>query len=359
MKSKLVFVGDIFPANLHYTIGFGVASKFASNKGKLWLNSVKKYFERADIGFGNLESPLTNEEKLPQENCFLGSTTFATFLREAGINIVSVANNHILEGGADGFLSTINALRNANIRYVGENRDGTSNIEVLNIRQIEIGVAAFNAVKNGENNNILAEYNDNNVLRALNKMCSLKLDYKIISLHWGDEFVSIPSKWQIDTAHKLIDFGADIIVGHHPHVLQPIERYREGIIFYSLGNFIFDMIWSDKVRKGIVANIILQKGKEIELNTIPIYLGKDYIPHRDDDISRFEKRFEKNHRKMTYLLSSGERNYGKYYQRNLKLCTIYQRIMMKIFLLRHWGQVSSKTKKMLRSRFLSRMMIRK
>lgn len=80
-----------------------------------------------------------------------------------------------------------------------------------------------------------------------------------MSLHWGNEYIHYPSISQIKLAHKIIDAGIDIIIGHHPHVIQPVERYKNGVIFYSLGNFLFDMLWSKKVRHGMIAKIKFDK----------------------------------------------------------------------------------------------------
>lgn len=361
MKANLVFVGDIFPANLHYTIGFGVASQFARNNGKLWVDTIKEYFDKADISFGNLEAALISEKKCPQEKCFAGSTIFATFLKEVGINIVSLANNHILQEGLEGYISTKKALENNNIRYIGESIDGTSNIEIFEVDGIKIGLAGFNNIDidKTKNRNVYAEYVDKNIIKALNIMASLKLDYKIISLHWGDEYSVIPSREQSVAAHKFVDFGADIIVGHHPHVIQPIERYKKGVIFYSLGNFIFDMVWSKKVRTGMVVNVTLEKGHRIKYHPTPVYIGNDYIPRKINNVVAHEEWTKKVKKRMRYHFPLSDKYYDKYYQINFRLNMAYQRIMMKVFLIMHWSKVSRKTKKILITSLLSKIKINK
>ena len=146
--------------------------------------------------------------------------------------MVSIANNHILEQGIKGMFSTKEALKKNCINYVGEFHDGTSNIETFEANGIRIGIAGFNDIHNIENGNIYAEYSEQNVKKALDIMSALELDYKIIIFHWGDEYIHIPSRIQIEAAHKFIDRGADIIVGHHPHVIQPVERYKKGFKIY-------------------------------------------------------------------------------------------------------------------------------
>jgi len=102
-----------------------------------------------------------------------------------------------------------------------------------------------------------------------------KVDFVVLSLHWGIELSEYPSPEQVEMAHRLVDAGAEVIIGHHPHVLQGIERYKRGLIFYSLGNFIFDnyagkvvykRMW-EKRKQGIVAVIHLEK------ENLPTYLS--------------------------------------------------------------------------------------
>ena len=360
MKLNLVFVGDIFPANMGYNIGFGVASQFAQNNGESWLDILKQYFSKADISLGNLESPLIDKEKNPQGKAFAGSTDFASFLKKSGMNMVSMANNHILEQGIEGVLSTKEALRKNSIRYVGEFLDGTSIIETFKANGIKIGIAGFNDTHNIENRNIYAEYSEQNVIKALDIMSSLEVDYKIMTFHWGDEYIHIPSRRQIEAAHKSIDQGADIILGHHPHVIQPVERYKKGLIFYSLGNFIFDMIWSDYVRLGMVANVTLEKGKKIKYNTIPIYISDDYIPRKINNCRWYRKLIEKIEKRMLsffYLADSSlsDLDYDKNYERSARANNIYQRIMMKVFIIKQWKKVSYESKSMLISNILSKL----
>ncbi|MHA1381512.1 MAG: CapA family protein [Candidatus Helarchaeota archaeon] len=360
MNLNLTFVGDIFPANMEYNIGFGVANQFVYQDSEVWLNIIKQYFSKADFSLGNLESPLIDKEKNPQNKAYAGSKNFASFLEKTGIKMVSIANNHILEQGIEGVLSTKKALKKNNIQYVGELHDGTSNIATFEYNGIIIGIAGFNDIHNIENKDIYAEYSDQNVIKALNIMSSLKVDYKIVTFHWGDEYVHIPSRKQIEAAHKFIEYGADIIVGHHPHVIQPIERYKKGLIFYSLGNFIFDMIWSDYVRLGMVANVTLEKGKKIKCNIIPIYIGNDYIPRKVNNFRWCQKLVRRTEKKMFsfYSLSDSylsDLEYDKNYNRDVKINSIYQRVMMKIFIIKHWKKISYRSKRMLISNILLKL----
>ncbi len=91
-------------------------------------------------------------------------------------------------------------------------------------------------------------------------------------MHWGAEYKKEPALSQKELAHQIIDSGAKIIIGHHPHVTQPTEEYKNGLIFYSLGNFVFDQPWSEETKKGNIAKIIFE-GKNIKsFEEIPVYI---------------------------------------------------------------------------------------
>lgn len=353
-KVKITFVGDIFPANLHYTIGFGVASEFYKHRGKPWVAQLQSFFKDNDIVFGNLESPLIDDELFTTTNCFAGSYEFAPFLKQIGVNIVSIANNHILEQGLEGFQSTIDYLEKNQIHYVGKITNGASNIVTIKWSDIKIGFAGFNDIHDIPNPDLYANYKEESVLKALYKMDEMNLDYKIISIHWGDEFINFPSLKQIESAHKFIENGADIIVGHHPHVVQPIEKFKNGLIFYSLGNFIFDMIWSKNVRRGIIVKVILEKGKDIIFDIVPICIGRDYIPYNNNK-KEIEKIFIGN---SSLLDNYSAKEYCKLYEKKQKFNLSYQRIMMKLFLLKNLKRLSPQTKSILYRKLHSKIKIK-
>ena len=98
-------------------------------------------------------------------------------------------------------------------------------------------------------------------------------------MHSGTEYVNDPNKRQIEFAHNAIDFGADLIIGHHPHVVQTIEKYKDKYIFYSLGNFIFDQMWSQETKEGLIVKFIFEKNKNIQFSIIPIVI-EDYSQPR-------------------------------------------------------------------------------
>lgn len=329
---KISLVGDVFLSNMDYTKGFGVGARLLNEGVKLLNPDTIRSSCACDVLFGNLESPLIEDDTFVKNGCFAGSVKFTSILQTLGFNILSISNNHILEQGIDGFLSTTNALEKADIKYVGKNSEAKSNIEIIEVKGLKFGFAGFNAIKDLPNPNMHAELTYDNVIRTLDEMDWIGLDYKLVSFHWGDEYIHIPSFEQIALAHKIIDYGADVIIGHHPHVIQPIEKYNNGIIIYSLGNFIFDYLFSSEFKTGMKVDLFFSSSKIIEYAVSQVCLNEnDLNSIRNTQSLRDD--LDKNYLKMLSL-SASESNYCKYYKRILHLNKYYQRLLMKFRLIR-------------------------
>jgi poly-gamma-glutamate synthesis protein (capsule biosynthesis protein) len=325
---RLTLAGDIFPADMDYTIGLGIRSKFSRNKGNHCGRYLQDIFKDSDISFANLESPLMESMSDLQKESFVGDFEFASFLKMIGIDILSIANNHILEHGETGFVSTLRALEDNDLKYVGLNNNGLSNVVTYNIKDISIGFAAFNQIQNIRNPGLYADFEEKYIFNTIDYMHGLNLDFKILSFHWGDEYIHIPSYNQIKLAHAFIDRGVDIIIGHHPHVFQPIERYKNGLIIYSLGNCIFDMLFSRMVKTGMIVNVQLSRNHDLKYTILPIILSDKYFFRKGDPQS-----LKKYYSKMKELYIKGEKKYQCYYRRIHQYNHIYQRFLMKIYLL--------------------------
>ena len=178
---ELTFVGDIFPANLDSTIGFGIASELYRHNGHPWEKSIKEITQDSDFVFGNLESPLSFDENEATTISFLGSYKFAAFLKECGFSVLSVANNHILEKGEKGFIETINILNNANIEPVGFQKKYNSNLVIFEKNDIKLGFAAYNSVHDIENPNLYADFSIDKTIGSLNRMNNSGVNCKIIN----------------------------------------------------------------------------------------------------------------------------------------------------------------------------------
>lgn len=252
-QATLVAVGDIM---LSRTVGkrmrqYGIDYPFASTTSLI---------ADADIAFGNLETPIIlGPEVQPFEMVFRADPEAARALKDTGFDILSLANNHTPNLGPEGILETLRYLDTEGIMHVGAGKD-----------DIEAGQPMF-IIANGIVFAFLA-YNDSDVVPALweaasgnpgtalmrveNMIKAVKgannfADIVIVSMHSGTEYEPLPNERQIRFAHAAIDAGAEMVVGHHPHVVQSIEIYKGKYIFYSLGNFVFDQMWSRETREGL------------------------------------------------------------------------------------------------------------
>jgi len=237
-KVRFMAVGDM-------QLGQGVGPRIKQN-GSPWLfEKVMPIISQADLLFGNLECPLsTHDEPAQKRYVFRGDPALAHELKSHGFDALSVANNHAYDHGKTALGDTLRNLKAAGITSVG---GGFGNDEPYKPKIVEVNnmKIAFLGAQNigwyGTSDGVpgIAMINEKRLIEEIKNIRN-KSDFIIVSLHWGIEYTDNPLDTQKELAHKLMDNGADIIIGHHPHVLQGIERYKNGYIAYSLGNFIFN-----------------------------------------------------------------------------------------------------------------------
>lgn len=214
----------------------------------------------ADITFGNLEAPfLDNCPTTETGMIFCGRPEAIEGLNFAGFDVLSLANNHILNYDQKGLDFTQKLLSSSDILY--SPLTSPKDITKLVKNNLSFGFLSFD----------LVTYPHFSPIPQISQI-SPTVDILIVSLHWGTEYQKNPTKEQVELAHQIINAGAKIIIGHHPHVTQPTEEYKNGLIFYSLGNFVFDQSWSEETKKGNIAKIVFE-GKNIKsFEEIPVYI---------------------------------------------------------------------------------------
>jgi poly-gamma-glutamate synthesis protein (capsule biosynthesis protein) len=265
---KLFFIGDIMLAR-------GVEQKILKN-GNDFLFPFKKiinYLNSFDYVIGNLEGQITlNNKKIGGIYSFRMKPEAAWALAQANIKIVNLANNHMLDYDFRGFLDTLENLNNEHILYFGNSYEPLIVVK----ENTKIGFLGFTEfLKNFEVNE---EKNKVGIAIIRDNLCQViqnakeKTDILIISFHWGEEYQKLANDFQRKIAKEAIDCGGDLIIGHHPHVIQDIEKYNGKYIFYSLGNFIFDQNFSKETMEGGGVEVII-KDKKIE----NIYFRKFYL----------------------------------------------------------------------------------
>jgi gamma-polyglutamate biosynthesis protein CapA len=257
---------------------FGVASVIDRKGIDYFFDDVRPIFNDGDIVFGNLECTISSEKAADGQDLkyFCAQPGVVKGLKSAHFNMLSVANNHIMEHEGVIFQNTVRLLRDNGILPVGI----TDNIEIINIKGYKIAFMAYSFI---EDNNPNSCYNkissEEPIIIDVQKIRSL-VDVIIISLHWGFEYVPYPSPEQILIGRKIIDAGADVILGGHPHVTQSYEIYKNRPIIYSLGNFVFDQTYIPTTRESFIAEICFSDTFDVvDVSIIPIIINKiDYRP---------------------------------------------------------------------------------
>ncbi|MBI1886331.1 MAG: CapA family protein [Chloroflexi bacterium] len=252
-------VGDVM---LGRTLGDGIR-----RSGPLYpFEPVLDLLRDADITFANLESPLSERgEPAPKDFVFRGPTEGAEGLAQAGIDIVSLANNHALDYGLTALADTRAALAAAGVLYAGAggNEAGARAPVIVGRKGLRLAFLAYVNTPSDSGSGFdvsgtAATAGRAGVAWATAEAVAADVaaargqaDIVIVSLHTGPEYQEPPSPLQVEVARAAIDAGAALVLGHHPHVLQGIERYKRGLIIYSLGNFVFDFDSVDYAHPGL------------------------------------------------------------------------------------------------------------
>ena len=248
--------------------------------------NIKDVFQNYDIIFGNLETVLSNRGTQVQKRVPLwANPDKIIYLKNAGFDIVNLANNHITDYGEPGLLDTMSILKRNDIKFVGAGANINDALKpvIFERNELKIGFLGFTSAGSiaKEEGSGCAPANKELIIKCISKLRK-EVDILVISLHWGIEYVFYPSPEQQKLARTFIDNGADLIIGHHPHVIQGIEKYKDKLVVYSLGNCNFG-VEQDKNYEGANIGVILsvEFSKEGIKNygLIPIEIDSNYIPH--------------------------------------------------------------------------------
>lgn len=197
-----------------------------------------------DLFMVNLEHPITtSSSSIPKEFNFKMHPKYLRALQHAGITLVNAANNHVADFGLGGLFDTMQYLDSVGIGYVGigKNLDEARKPFIVELKGWRVGFLGYHG--NGRFSATttragVAPRVEQHIIDDVRKL-KPRVDFLVVNFHWGVELAEQPDEDQIRLAHRVVDAGADLIVGHHPHVLQGVERYNGATIVYSLGNFVF------------------------------------------------------------------------------------------------------------------------
>jgi poly-gamma-glutamate synthesis protein (capsule biosynthesis protein) len=261
----IVFTGDLnfaqhFEDAMHYR-PFDVFAKW---------DKIGEY----DLMMVNLENAVTRSvDSVEKEFVFKMKHEFLPFFSKARISVVNCANNHTADFRTKGILETIQRLDSAGIKHVGIGRNLSEACRpvILTVNGIRIGFLGYGDIGSyiaSKKRAGRAPLRKALILDNVKKLRSL-VDFIIVNLHWGEELAKEPDSSQIVLAHQIVDGGADLIVGHHAHVLQGIERYHKKIIAYSLGNYIFGGNTKSTNSETAVLKVRFTQ-KEMDVQPVPI-----------------------------------------------------------------------------------------
>lgn len=238
--NRLLFGGDVM-----LTRQVGVVA--AQQKDPAWpFRQIAADFAKADIAFVNLESPFTDKGAPTRSGMvFRADPANIAGLVLAGIDVVSFANNHTRDSHEYGLLYTLDLLDRNKIAVAGVGRDeaGARAGVVLERQGVKFGFVAYTYdQRNGNHQTDDARINGLDLVRLREDIGSMRSrsNVTIVSIHAGTEYAKQPNEQQRLMAQAAIEAGAALVIGHHPHVTQPCEDYRTGVICYSLGNLVFD-----------------------------------------------------------------------------------------------------------------------
>ena len=260
-KVTMGFVGDVM---LDRGVEFYI-DKYAEGNFKFPFQYVAEITSEYDILFGNLEGPISDTgQDLRKLYSFRMDPDAILGLEYAGFDVVSVANNHAFDWGGEAFRDTLSRLDLAGIVHVGENYRYKI-IEAKGARVAFLAFSQFSGFRESEFKENIMEARKNS-------------DIVVVSFHFGDEYAP-PTDFQKRISHLAVDSGADLVIGHHPHVIQPSEYYKEKYIIYSLGNFVFDQNFSAETMEGLVVEVEFDKDKISAIKERKVKIDEKYRPY--------------------------------------------------------------------------------
>lgn len=261
---------------------------------------VKEYIESSDLSIGNFET-VTGGDDLGFHGFPMFNSPESTILaiKDTGFDILTTANNHSLDQGKEGLINTIDNIENQGMKNIGTYKEQDTPILIEEINEIKLALLSYSYGFNGmeytlteeEQSYMINKIDETKIKEDIEKAKGLGTDMVVVFIHWGNEYHREPSEEQMDLGRKMVDWGANIIFGSHPHVIQRSEiiekNGKDNFIIYSMGNFISNQreesLDNPYTEDGIMVKIELEKDLIKEETIIK---NIDYIPtwvRRDND----------------------------------------------------------------------------
>ena len=264
----------------------GVKAYIAAHGADAVFAGIAPVLRAADAAWVNLESPLTDiSDPYPGKDVhFQGDPRLAAGLADAGIDVVNMANNHAVDQGPAGLLDAIRRVEAAGVKVVGVGRNAAAARRPAIVRTsggATIGFLGWTDIiwpgyQAGSGPGVATARTDMSQVEQAIRRLKRRVDYVVVCFHWGVEYTDMPIADQVSEAHAAIDAGADMVIGHHPHVLQGAQIYKGHFIIYSLGDLVFDHYSLATGQTVLVDAVLSPHGVKVTL--IPVYASSNGIP---------------------------------------------------------------------------------
>ena len=257
----------------------------------LFSPGVQEVFSNADFLMLNEEFPFgTGGTAADKQYVYEVDPSYVSIFQDMGVDVVSLANNHVLDYGADVLKQTFSSLTTAGIKYTGAGNtvDEASSWQSFSLGGANVAVLSASRVLpsatwsvESSQPGVFSAYDTTILVRQI-KAAKQQNDLVVVYLHWGTEKTTTPEDYQREMAYELIDAGADLIIGSHPHVLQGIEYYNGVPIVYSLGNLVFD----ESMSQGAILTVDVDSSMNLTLKIVPIGASNYRTYVKDDDAAQ-------------------------------------------------------------------------
>ncbi|MDP1629198.1 MAG: CapA family protein, partial [bacterium] len=288
----VLLVGDIM-------LGRYVETLMKKNDNFYPFRKIDNFLKGTDIVFGNLEGPIVeNPPKFPSDSLkFAFPPAVTEALSFVKFNLFSLANNHTLDAGTAGLAKTKKFLEKTGINFVGDP------IKCSEDFLFEKDNLIFLAI----NKTYPFNCSNEEISRVIKSVKSARPEnFLVVSIHWGEEYSPKSSASQQELARQMIEAGADAIFGHHPHVVQEIEIYKNKLIFYSLGNFVFDQYFSKETQEGLAVGLEIWPKKTIfRLFPIKLPLSQPLLMNHKEAGEFLKKLAKKSSTALAEKIKSG------------------------------------------------------
>jgi poly-gamma-glutamate capsule biosynthesis protein CapA/YwtB (metallophosphatase superfamily) len=269
-KITLIATGDVIPAR-------SVNAQTIKQGDPLWAyRNIASVVSAADLTFINLETPLITNCPITEEGMvFCGDIRHIQGLQLLGVDIASLGNNHAGNHGIKGVQDTVRLLETHNIAATGVD-DASHAAVIKKVKGVKFGFLGYDDITTPQPGVLNTDLD--RIKADIAKLKS-QVDVVIVTYHWGVEYRAQPDDRQKFLGHFTIDNGADLVIGNHPHWIQPVEFYKGKLITYAHGNTIFDQMWSQPTREGVIGRYTFYGKNLVDVKYLPLQIDNYGQPH--------------------------------------------------------------------------------